>query len=210
MSYTPQGDITETRIVGEPVPAVDAVQMKNRVQATPIIAGVLTAIAAMLILTVLGLAVGSSALKPRDIGDEVATGAAVWGVISAIIAFFIGGWVAAKSAAVSGVPSGVLNGVMVGIASLVLGLWRASSGVRWLGGALGTNFTDIINAARNSGITSGDVEQQAQQVDPQAAFDAVKDSAWWTLAGLVLPLIASGVGGWAGHNERDEVVQPGI
>jgi heme A synthase len=201
--------VTQTR-VDETVPAVDAVQMKNRVQAAPIIAGVLTAIAAMLILTVLGLAVGSSALEPRDVGDKVATGAAIWGVISAIIAFFLGGWVAAKSAAVAGVPSGVLNGVMVGVAALVLVLWLASSGVSGLVGALGTNITDIINAARNSGITTSDVQQQAQQVDTQAAFNAVKDSAWWTLAGLVLPLIASAIGGWAGHNERDEVVQPGV
>ncbi|MGI8482722.1 MAG: hypothetical protein ACR2OU_00480, partial [Thermomicrobiales bacterium] len=46
----------------------DSVEVKNRVQVGPIIAGILTAIAVMIILTVLGLAVGSSALKPRDVG----------------------------------------------------------------------------------------------------------------------------------------------
>jgi heme A synthase len=201
--------IPDTRVVERTLPAVDAVQMKNRVQAAPIIAGVLTAIAAMLILTVLGLAVGSSALEPRDVGEKIGTAATTWGVISAIIAFFLGGWVAAKSAAVAGTPSGVLNGVMVGVAALVLVLWLAGSGVSGLVGALGTNVTDIINAARNSGITGSDVQQQTQQVDTQAAFNAVKDSAWWTLAGLVLPLVASAIGGWVGHNEREEVVQPG-
>lgn len=204
MSTDAMRGVTRPRVVDETVP-VDAVQMKNRVQAAPIIAGVLTAIAAMLILTVLGLAVGSSALEPRDIGEKVGTAAATWGVISAIIAFFLGGWVAAKSAAVAGVPSGVLNGVMVGVAALVLVLWLASSGISGLVGALGTNITDIINAAQNSGITATDVQQE---VDPKAAFNAVEDSAWWTLAGLVLPLIASAIGGWVGHNTRDEVVQP--
>jgi heme A synthase len=199
--------VTHTRVVDETVPAVDAVQMKNRVQAAPIIAGVLTAIAAMLILTVLGLAVGSSALEPRDVGQKIGTAAATWGVISAIIAFFIGGWVAAKSAAVAGAPTGVLNGVMVGVAALVLVLWLAGSGISGLVGALGTNVNDIINAAQSQGISGSDVQQQAQQVDTKAAFNAVKDSAWWTLAGLVLPLIASAIGGWVGHNERDEVVQ---
>lgn len=49
-------------------PAADSVEVKNRVQVGPIIAGILTAITVMIILTVLGLAVGSSALKPRDVG----------------------------------------------------------------------------------------------------------------------------------------------
>jgi hypothetical protein len=40
--------------------------MKNRVQFGPIIAGVLTAIATLLILTVLGLAIGASALERQS------------------------------------------------------------------------------------------------------------------------------------------------
>lgn len=52
----------------------DFVELKNRVQFGPIIAGVLTAIATMLILTVLGLAIGASALEPRDVGQSPAPG----------------------------------------------------------------------------------------------------------------------------------------
>jgi len=88
----------------------DAVQMKNRIQVGPIIGGIVLAITVMLVLTVLGLAVGASALDPKDMGKSVGVGATVWGVVSAIIALFIGGWLAAKSSAVAGAPSGVVNG----------------------------------------------------------------------------------------------------
>jgi hypothetical protein len=71
----------------------DTVEVKNRVQFGPILAGILTAIATLLILTVLGLAVGSSALEPRDGGETIGTAAAIWGIASALIAFFLGGWV---------------------------------------------------------------------------------------------------------------------
>ena len=83
-------DSTESRTAGDRVRQVrhedhldhrstDAVEVKNRVQFGPIIAGVLTAIATLLILTVLGLAIGASALEPRDAGETLGGAAAIWG-----------------------------------------------------------------------------------------------------------------------------------
>ncbi len=57
----------------------------------PIIADILTTIAVMLIQTALGLAIGISALEPRDVGQKVGTGATIWRIVSAIIAFFLDG-----------------------------------------------------------------------------------------------------------------------
>ena len=59
--------------------------LRNRVQWGPILAGIAVAIAALLILSILGLAVGSTALSPRASNQNVTTGAAIWGIISAII-----------------------------------------------------------------------------------------------------------------------------
>jgi hypothetical protein len=196
----------------------DAVQVKNRVQFGPIIAGVLTTITTMLILTVLGLAIGASALEPRDAGETMGTAAAVWGIVSAIIAFFLGGWVAAKTAAVAGAGSGLVNGLMVGAAVITLVLWMTGTGVSALIGTLGSNIGDIVNVAQDQGVTTTDAQQQAEQaqqeveeqldqVDANQAFDTVRDAAWGTLAGLVVPLVAAGAGGLLGKNERDEVIQ---
>ncbi len=191
----------------------DAVEVKNRVQFGPILAGVLTAIAVLLILTVLGLAIGASALEPREAGERVGTAAAVWGIVSALIAFFAGGWVAAKTAAVAGMGSGILNGLMVGCAILVIVLWLAGQGVGAAIGTLGNNIGEITDLVQTQGGSTQEAQQQAeeqaQQVDPQQAFETVRDGAWGTLIGLLLPLAAAAAGGAVGHNERRDVIQAG-
>jgi hypothetical protein len=196
----------------------DAVEVKNRVQFGPIIAGVLTAITTLLILTVLGLAIGASALEPREVGENIGFGVAIYGIISALIAFFLGGWVAAKTAAVAGTGSGMINGLMVGAAIIAIVLWLTGTGVGAILGTLGGNIGDIVAVAQDEGVTSEQVQQQAEeaqeqaeeqldQVDTATAFDAARDAAWGTLAGLVLPLIAAGAGGAVGHNKREDVIQ---
>ena len=184
---------------------VDAVQMKDRVRWGPILAGVLTTITSMIILTVLGLAIGLSAFEPNDAGDStVSTAAAIWGAASALISFFLGGWVAAKASAVAGAPSGGLNGLIVGVATIVLLLWMISTGLGNLFGSVGVNLSDISNL----GAT---IQNQAPDVDPaQVArenYDDARNTAWGTLLGLVLPLLAAFAGGIVGHNERSEIIQ---
>jgi hypothetical protein len=139
----------------------DAVQVKIRVQFGPIIAGVLTAITTLLILSVLGLAIGASAQEPRDAGKSMGTAAAIWGMVSAIVAFFLGGWVAAKTAAVAGAGSGLINGLMVGAAIIALVLWLTGSGVSAIIGTLGSNIGDIVNVVQDEGTTTLDAQQQA-------------------------------------------------
>jgi hypothetical protein len=181
--------------------------VRNRVQWGPIIAGVLTSIATLLILSVLGLAIGASVFEPRDAGESIGTGAAIWGALSAIVAFFLGGWVAAKTAAVGGPGSGMINGLMVGATILALLLWLVGSGIASIVGAIGSNIVDIANLAQDQGQTAQQAQQQAQTADPQQAFENVRDSAWGTLAGLLLPLIAAAVGGYLGHNTRRELIE---
>lgn len=209
------GDRVNTRPAGyTEIRDHEAVQVKNRVQFGPIIAGVLTAITTLLILSVLGLAIGTSAIEPREAGESLGIGAAIWGIASALIAFFVGGWVAAKTAAVAGPGSGLVNGFMVGAAILALILWLTGSGVSALIGTLGSNIGDIVNVAQDQGASAQqaqDAQQQAQeqleQVDPNQAFNTVRDAAWGTLAGIVIPLVASALGGLVGKNERDDVIQ---
>jgi len=195
-----------TRVVGS-----ETGELKNRVQWGPILAGIAVAIATLLILSVLGLAVGSTAFSPRSANQHVTTGAAIWGILSALIAFFLGGWVAAKSAAVGGVGSGLLNGLVVGCAILVLVLWLTGTGIGALLGTVSGNIGDIAKLATGSsaGGTQQQVSQSAQQatkaVTPQEAFNTVKDAAWGTFLGLVLPLIAAALGGVVGHNTHSEV-----
>lgn len=183
----------------------DAIQMKDRVRWGPILAGVLTTIASMIILTVLGLAIGLSAFEPNDVGEgDVSTAAAIWGALTALISFFLGGWVAAKSSAVAGAPSGGLNGFIVGAATIVLILWMISTGLGNLLGSLGVNVSNIADLGNTVQNQAGDVD--AAQV-ARDSYDEARNSSWGTLIGLTLPLAAAFFGGIVGHNERSEIVQ---
>ena len=217
---TPPVGRAETRLegvrpatqVGENVPTA-----RNRVQWGPIVAGLLSAIASMIVLTVLGLAIGASALEPTAPGEEIGRWAAVWGGISAIVSFFIGGWIAAKTAAVGGQFAGLMNGLMVGASGLALILWLTGTGLGNLLGTVGTNIGDIANVAQQEteeqGVTATGVQSQAADVAANVettarnSFDEIEDGAWGTLGGLVLALGAAALGGLVGYNKRRDLIE---
>src|SRR5215203_4930460 len=228
--------------VGENVLAV-----RNRVQWGPIIAGVLAAIMAFLLLTILGFALGASVLDPANTAGEIGTWGAIWGAISAIAAFFLGGWIAARTAAVDGAFAGVMNGLMVGAAGLLFIIWLTASGLGNLFGTIGSTVGSVLNVAataapaaqdaanvnanqagnvveEQTGINvddpqaaatavAGQVQQATQQAEEAIAaadnpqtFEAVRNGALGTLLGLLLPLLASALGGWVGRYERTDLV----
>jgi hypothetical protein len=185
---------------------------RNRVQWGPIMAGLLTTLAAMLVLTVLGLAIGASAFENENISTE----AAIWGAASAIVAFFLGGWVAAKTAAVGGGFSGLMQGFIVGATALALILWLTGTGLGNLFGTIGSNVGDIANVVQDTGVTTDDATQAQDEatgaVDTATgtvsnAFANAEDEAWGTLGGLVLALGAATLGGYLGHNKRRDLIQ---
>jgi hypothetical protein len=206
----------------------NVLEVKNRVQWGPIIAGVLTALGTLLLLTVLGLAVGSSAFEPGTDASDWGTGAGIWGAISAILALFAGGWVAAKTAAVGGKFSGLMNGLMAGLATVLLLIWLTTTGLSNVLGFLGNNIADITSVASDTfgvdvddvtntdGATTGaDVDAAAD--DAQASvtnaatseetYDRVRDGAWGTFIALLLALGAAAVGGLIGSNRRADLVE---
>ena len=200
-TYRPYG----ATVVGEDVPVV-----RNRVQWGPILAGLATAIGTLVILTVLGIAIGASVLDRNDPAEEIGTGAAIWGAASLVVSFFLGGLVAAKSAAVAGPGTGMLNGLMVGFAGLLLVLWLTAIGLGNLFGVVGANLEAISNVIQGTDtIAVDDAQAQAQVAGEElrASFDEVRDTAWLTLACIVLPLAASAFGGWAAPNTREELVR---
>ncbi len=198
--------------------------VQNRVQWGPIVAGLATAIATFLVLTVLGIAMGASVLDATATGGEIGTWAAVWGAVSAVLSFLLGGWVAAKTAAVGGSFGGLINGFLVGASGLILVLWLTASGLGNIFGTLSSNMGDILNVAQETaqseGVTADEAQQEAQQAEDDAAqaadeaeqtlrssFDEVQDGAFGTFLGLLLPLIAAALGGFLGRNTRQDLIE---
>lgn len=223
-------------VVGVGVPAVEVdvaeVPLRDRIRWGPIIAGVVTAFAVLLFLTVLGLALGISALGGDDDPQTWGTAAGIWGGLSLLVAFFFGGWMAARAAATLSESDGPLNGFITGAATLLLLLWLATTA---LTGALGFFATTVSNLAGAAApvameaVDQGAVPPEAQTAvdeaaeNPEAAVptevagaaqqaadtasEAAGPGAWGTTIAIILAIGAATLGGMVGRNER--MVLPG-
>lgn len=190
--------------------------VRNRVQWGPVLAGLVVGIATLLVLTVLGLAIGTSAFEPGKTSG-LGTAAGIWGAVSAIIAFFLGGWVAAKTAAVGGRGSGMINGLVVGATALTLILYLTTSGLGNLLGTVGNNIGSIANVVQDqtqaTDTSTTQVQNQAQSTANQVVsiaqqnYDTAKNAAWGTFIGIVLALAAAAIGGMLGYNQRRDLIE---
>jgi hypothetical protein len=192
---------------------IETHEVRNRVQWGPIVAGTITGLVTLILLSVLGLAVGASAFEPgTDLGDW-GTAAAIWGAVSALIAFFAGGWVAAKTAAVRGSFAGAMNGLMAGAAILLVMVWLTTTGLTNLLGFVGANVADMAavtaevldDPVDDVTATAEDVQEAIPGVTADDAFAQVERGAWGTVIALILALGAATLGGVLGRNEREDL-----
>jgi len=179
----------------------NVVNVRDRVQWGPILAGAVAGLATLLVLTVLGLAIGASAFDPDTDLSDWGTWAGVWGGLSALVAFLAGGWIAARTAAVGGSFAGLMNGLIAGATMLLALIILTATGVTNLVGFLGGNLATVADYAAN--VAQG----QATAADAQAAFDNVRDAAWGMLVTIVVALAAAALGGLLGHYERHELIE---
>jgi len=197
---------------GETVRSVSQVMTlpTDRVRWGPIWAGLLAAFFTLLVLSLLGLAIGASTVNmgaavQRTGNQNAGSYSAIWAGISAILAFLIGGYVAGRTAAVHERGWAALNGALVFLLALPILLWLASQGL----GALIGNANHI---AGGLGITLGQLGTTAtgavKSITPaqaQQAADTARNTAWGTLIGLLLGCGAAALGGTLGtrHAARD-------
>ena len=191
---------------------------RDRVRWGPIVAGFLTALTSLLLLSLLGLAIGLTAVNA---GDAAAQGAApadagrnsaIWGAISGILSFLLGGYVAGKTAAVFDRGWGALNGALVFLLGVPFTLWLASQGLGAVLGTLGSFASglnadpgQVQNAAQNAAGQAQQAAANVQPVDVARAAERARNGAWGALAGALLGLGASALGGFLGTRRAVEV-----
>jgi hypothetical protein len=216
--------------IGRPTVDVDVanVPIRDHVRWGPILAGVVTGIAAMLLLTIIGIALGLTALGSDDPGTW-GTAAGIWGGLSLLVSFFLGGWMAARAAATEFDASGALNGFVTGAATLLLLVWLATSALTGALGFFAGTISDIAGAAAPAAMQA--VEEGAVPVpseaetavteaveNPEAAVPAQVDEAataaaetaretvgpgaWGTAIAIILAIGAATIGGMVGQNSR--------
>lgn len=226
---TPSGAavVTERRTVASPVGQVrrergahpdDEIQIpealgfqRDQVRWGPIFAGVMTALTSLLLLSLLGVAVGLTAVNagaaaaqgtpPPDAGRN----AALWGAMAGVFAFLTGGYVAGRTAAVFDRKWGALNGAMVFVVGVPLILWLAGQGLGAVLGSLG-GFAGALNV--DPGQVQNAANQAANQtapIDVARAASQAKTSVWMALVGALLWLGAGAIGGLMGTRRTLDV-----
>lgn len=221
-NYQPQ-PVYQTPVVNTPAPVVrnqvratnvDVVVPRDKIRWGPILAGLVAALATMLILGLLGAAVGLTAATGDPNGGAAAAatsnannygvGAAIWAAVSALISFFIGGYLASRTAAVRGKNNGWLNGAMVWAIALPVILWLAGNGLGGFLNAVGFNLNGFLNTVTNPANPANPLNPNSPanpNTNPgtvQSATEAARNGAWGALGALLLGLIASSLGGFVG------------
>jgi len=160
---------------------------RDNVRWGPVLAGTAAAFGVTVILSVLGLAIGSSAFKPGTDLTDWTSSAGVWGVITVVVAFFVAGFVAGRTAALWSTMQGAINGFVAGAAYLTALVWfAAATGSNFLG-FLGTNINSIAHVATGTTSTLSD------------NYNTVKDAAWGTFIVLALGMIVAAIACMIGH-----------
>ena len=151
MSYTDQS----TGAYVETVAPVAAVDYHDRVRWGPVLAGLFTAIAAQLVLSAFGAAIGLTSVAnsgaPRSDAGGVGSAVGVWSIISLLISLFIGGWITARACGPMSKSSVLLNGSVLWATTIAISAWLLSSGVSGAFGIAASNAGAAINQVQQSG-----------------------------------------------------------
>jgi hypothetical protein len=200
-TYQRPRSIGERRtLYGEPAAVASIQTMANPIQWGPVLGGIVTTMALLLILVSLGLAIGASAFKPGVNVTHWGTWAGIYGIASAVVAFFVGGWVAAKASATGGAFAAVINGFVSGAGALLLLVWMSSTSLVNLVGFIGANLAHVTNAVATAPVVTGSA------LAPIVTYGDAKTQAWVTFVVLAGLLVAATLGGLVGYHAREEEV----
>jgi len=206
-----------------PVHPEDVLPVRSRISWDPIVAGAFVALAAYLLLNLLGTALGLS-LSNRLRGDQLATGAVAWAVVVTLSALFLGGWVTTQCTAGETHIEAMLYGVILwGVVFTAL-MWLTAAGTRlglegMMGMESGQNTypilhpgvakADLDKAAARAGLTQDQAdklgaalptitEQIRETADDPHARDVATRTAWWAFAGTLFSMLSAVLGAIAG------------
>ena len=166
------------------ISSTDAPALLSRVSWGAIFAGTVVAVGLLVLLGMLGTAIGFRAVDPQESAafNGVGIGAGIWWVVSSVIALAVGGYLAGH---LSGIPekrSATAHGASVwGLLTIVM-LWLAASTV---GAAFNTASSAVVGAAQAAAsatetaatavLRPGGVTEQEAQIQVEGAVNTVRD-----------------------------------
>jgi uncharacterized membrane protein YeaQ/YmgE (transglycosylase-associated protein family) len=187
--------------------------------------GSLAALSAVLIIGLVGTAIGAYAFQPDSrIVDlhKVAIGSLIFGVCGAFFAFVIGGWIAGKIAGILRAEPAMLHGAIVWLVATPILVVLAALGAgsymgSWNAGLAGTpswaapqalpfekpDLPGVTATAEERAAYRTALEKYRDQVTQWKADTprVVRHSALGAVTALLLGLVGSVVGGWMACGE---------
>lgn len=142
--------------------AYDAAPRKS-ISWRAIFAGTITVLAFLLILNLIGLAIGLGSIEPSEEANPLkglGTGSIIWWIVSNLIALFAGGYVAARVGVSFSTKSGVIQGFLTWALYCILSVLLVTSAV----GSVISGVGSVIGSALSA---TGNVV--AQEVAPRLA-----------------------------------------
>lgn len=152
---------------GHPATAPAAVR---RISWGAIIAGIVVVLVLQLLLSLLGLAIGTATIDPAAGGSgtpEASTlgiTGGIWWVVSTAISIFAGAWVAGRLAGMPTRTDGMLHGVVTWAAATLLAFYLLTSTI---GGLVGGAFGALSSVAQSLGQGTQSIAQSAMQILPE-------------------------------------------
>jgi len=154
--------------------------------------GTLAAVALVLILGLVGIAIGAHRVgHPLGTWHDMSFLALIWSVLAAFLSFVAGGWAAAKVGGLRRSETAMLHGAIAWLVAVPILLLLSALGASayfgtWYGGLAGTPawVTPVAAAAQ----------------DPAAAI-AARNAALAAVTALLLGLVGSVIGGWMASGE---------
>ncbi len=188
------------------------VRAGERIRWGAIIAGLFAALSTLVVLSVLGAAIGLSVYDARENAEGLGMGTLIWTVITMIISFLVGGYVAGRWGSPYRDSSAMVHGAMVWAVAIPLGIFVLGSIGSMLGSAavegglaqrnnasLNAGGGDQFDSARPAGAQLGANAAERTGDNPQEqAQRRASGAAWGTLVSLLLGLGAAALGGRMG------------
>lgn len=187
--------------------------------------GGLSALAAVIVFGLIGVALGAHLIDPEyrvvDL-KTVGIGTLAFSIFSAFLAFVIGGWVAGKIGGILRSEPAMLHGAIVWLVTVPLLTLLATLGASqymgaWHGGlagsTVGSSGDSLPFAAPTAPVAGATEEELVQYREAQAAYQAkveqwradtpkvVRNTALGTVTALLLGLVGSVIGGWMASGE---------
>jgi hypothetical protein len=177
--------------------------VRTRVSWSSIFAGAAVALAVYVLLAMFGTALGFSIADRGATARTLSIYAAIWALLSVLVALFLGGFITAQCSVGQTRPEAAIHGVILwGVVFTAL-LWLLASGLSLgfaslVGAAVGNDRGLVPPAERaDAGAAPTPVEQLNQRV--QEEWNAHRTAAaWWSLVGILLSMIAAVAGALCG------------